>query len=435
LINKLKVLSQHQGFIKYFKNTSWLMGEKILRMGVGLFVGIWVARYLGPEQFGLLSYAQSFVLLFTAIATLGLDGIVVRELVKYPENRGSLLGTAFGLKLTGAIMILPVLAVAVQLTSNDNYTNLLVFIIASATIFQSFNVIDFYCQATVQSKYVALANAAILAISSVIKIALLLNEAPLIAFAAMVVFDSIVLSCGLIYFYFNQLKLKVVDLNFSQTIAIELLRDSWPLILSGLAVSVYMKIDQVMIKEMIDLEAVGQYAAAVRISEAWYFIPTIIAGSIFPAIINAKKVAEKTYYTRLQYLYDLMVWMTIPVMLAITICGDWIIMALYGDQFEKAGSVLVIHIWASVFVFLGAASGKWLLIENCQLLAFSRTFYGLICNIILNILFIPKHGIEGAAIATLVSYSVAGFFADLFNKKTRKTFFMKLRTLSILRLK
>ncbi|HDY85387.1 MAG TPA: flippase, partial [Methylophaga sp.] len=144
--------------MRYFQNTSWLMGEKILRMSVGLFVGIWVARYLGPEQFGLLSYAQSFVFLFTVIATLGLDGIVVRELVKDKTQRDVLLGTAFGLKLIGAFLILPILAIAVQLTSNDNYTNLLVFIIASATIFQSFNVIDFYYQSKVLSKYVALAN-------------------------------------------------------------------------------------------------------------------------------------------------------------------------------------------------------------------------------------------------------------------------------------
>jgi O-antigen/teichoic acid export membrane protein len=123
-------------------------------MSVGLFVGIWVARYLGPEQFGLLSYAQSFVFLFTAIATLGLDGIVVRELVKDESRREELLGTAFGLKFIGAILILPVLWLAVQLTSNDTYTNLLVFIIASATVFQSFNVIDFYYQAKVKSKYV-----------------------------------------------------------------------------------------------------------------------------------------------------------------------------------------------------------------------------------------------------------------------------------------
>ena len=126
-MQRLKALKSHQGFMKYFKNTSWLFGEKILRMVVGLFVGIWVARYLGPEQFGLFSYAQSFVGLFTAIATLGLDGIVVRELVKDESRRDELMGTAFWLKILGALGVLIVLAIAVNFTSNDSYTNSLVF--------------------------------------------------------------------------------------------------------------------------------------------------------------------------------------------------------------------------------------------------------------------------------------------------------------------
>ena len=142
LTSKIQNLQQHSGFMKYFKNTSWLFAEKILRMFVGLFVGIWVARYLGPEQFGLFSYAQSFVGLFTAIATLGLDGIVIRELVKDESRRDELIGTAFWLKLIGAFGVLLVLAVAVNFTSNDSYTNTLVFIIASATVFQAFNVVD-----------------------------------------------------------------------------------------------------------------------------------------------------------------------------------------------------------------------------------------------------------------------------------------------------
>ena len=156
--NKLKTLRQHQGFMRYFKNTSWLMGEKVLRMFVGLFVGIWVARYLGPEQFGLFSYAQSFVGLFVAFATLGLDGIIVRELVKDPNKRDALLGTAFRLKLIGALLVLIALAFAVKLSHQDTITTLLIFIVASATVFQSFNIIDFYFQANVLSKYTVYAN-------------------------------------------------------------------------------------------------------------------------------------------------------------------------------------------------------------------------------------------------------------------------------------
>jgi O-antigen/teichoic acid export membrane protein len=432
LINKLKALIQHQGFIKYFKNTSWLMGERILRMGVGLFVGVWVARYLGPEQFGLLSYAQSLVFLFTAIATLGLDGIVVRELVKYPEKRSILLGTAFGLKLSGAILILPILAVAVQLTSNDNYTNLLVFIIASATIFQSFNVIDFYCQATVQSKYVALANAATLAISSVIKVALLLNESPLIAFAAMIVFDSVVLSSGLIFFYFKQLKFKLIDLKYSRTIAVELLRDSWPLILSGLVISVYMKIDQIMIKEILGNEAVGQYAAAVKISEVWYFIPVVIASSLFPAIINSKKKNEHSYHARLQNLYDLMVMLSLTIAIPMTFIGSWLVKSLFGMEYSEAASVLLIHIWASIFVFLGVPTSKWFVLEGMQKYSFYRAIFAVAVNVLLNAILIPYNGVIGAAIATLASTVLASYIFNGVFQELRQNFIMQTKAIFFL---
>jgi len=423
MIAKLKALRQHQGFMRYFQNTSWLMGEKVLRMGVGLFVGIWVARYLGPEQFGLLSYAQSFVFLFTAIATLGLDGIVVRELVKDESQRDVLLGTAFGLKIIGAILILPVLAIAVQLTNNDDYTNLLVFIIASATIFQSFNVIDFYYQSKVLSKYVALANSVSFGFSSLIKISLLVSHAPLIAFALIIVVDAFILALGFIYYYKKISQLKLFNWCFKWAMAKSLLKDSWPLILSGLVVSVYMKIDQVMIKEMLNTEAVGQYAAAVRLSEAWYFIPMAMANSLFPAIINAKKISEKLYYTRLQRLYTLMVWLAMVIALPMTFLSDWLVIFLYGKDYAQSGNVLMIHVWASVFVFLGVASGKWLLTENLQRNYMINTVIGALVNIVLNYFLIEIIGIQGAAWATLISYFFAAYFCLFIFEKTRINFF------------
>nr|WP_290443804.1 flippase [Halomonas sp. Mc5H-6] len=421
---KVQSLKEHGGFRRYAANTSWMMCEKILRMFVGLFVGIWVARYLGPEQFGLLSYAQSFVFLFTAIATLGLDGIVVRELVKDQSRRDELLGTAFGLKFIGAFLILPVLWLAVQITSNDSYTNLLVFIIASATIFQSFNVIDFYYQARVKSKYVALANGVALGTSSAIKIALILNEAPLIAFAIMVTFDAFILSLGLIFFYITSSRKRLLGWKFSAVTAKQLLKDSWPLILSGLVISVYMKIDQVMIKEMLNADAVGQYAAAVRLSEAWYFIPMVIANSLFPAVINAKKNSEELYLQRLQRLYTLMVWIAIGIALPMTFLSDWLITLLYGLEYQKTAGVLMMHVWAGLFVFLGVASGKWLLNENLQLYSMFNTSVGAIANVGLNLFFISYFGVYGAAVATLISYGVAAYFMLFVWRRTRENFYL-----------
>lgn len=428
MITKIKSLKNNQGFMKYFKNTSWLFGEKILRMIVGLFVGIWVARYLGPEQFGLFSYAQSFVGLFTAIATLGLDGIVVRELVKDGNRRDELIGTAFWLKLIGAFAVLTVLAIAINFTSNDSFTNTLVFIIASATIFQSFNVIDFYFQSKVLSRYVVFANVISLLISSVVKVVLLLNEAPLIAFAWVIFFDSFVLACGFIYFYLKHSTFKMKHLTFKKETAVALLKDSWPLILSGMVVAVYMKIDQVMIKEMMNVEAVGQYAAAVRLSEIWYFIPLAIVSSLFPAIINAKKQSEELYYTRLQKLYDFMVWMAIAIALPMTFLSDLIVDLLYGGQYNQAGSVLMIHIWTGVFVFLGLAFGRYLTTENLTKKSFYRTLLGAVLNVILNYILIPIYGINGAAIATLLGQFIANYVYDFFDKDLHHQ--LKMKTMS-----
>jgi O-antigen/teichoic acid export membrane protein len=422
LRSKFQSLISHQGLRRYGANTSWMLGEKILRMSVGLFVGIWVARYLGPEQFGLLSYAQSFVFLFTAIATLGLDGIVVRELVKDESRREELLGTAFGLKFIGAILILPVLWLAVQLTSNDTYTNLLVFIIASATVFQSFNVIDFYYQAKVKSKYVALANTLALGVSSAIKIILILTEAPLMAFAAMVTFDAFILSLGLVFFYKVSSRHRLFSWKFRVSTAKRLLKDSWPLILSGLVISVYMKIDQVMIKEMLNSDAVGQYAAAVRLSEAWYFIPMVIANSVFPAIINAKKVSNQLYLQRLQRLYTLMIWMAIGIALPMTFLSNWLTTLLYGQEYQEAGPVLMVHIWASVFVSVGVASSKWMLSENFQFYSMCNTSIGAAVNITLNWLLIKWYGVSGAALATLISYGIAAYLMLFVWHRTRSNF-------------
>jgi len=426
--SKLESLKNHHGFRRYAANTSWMMGEKILRMFVGLFVGVWVARYLGPEQFGLLSYAQSFVFLFTTIATLGLDGIVVRELVKDESRRDELLGTAFGLKLIGAMFILPSLWLAVQLTSNDAHTNLLVFIIASATIFQSFNVIDFYYQSKVQSKYVAWANSLVLGASSAIKIALILNEAPLMAFAIMVAFDALVLAAGLVFFYKASSLQKLSDWSFKINMAKKLLKGSWPLILSGLVISIYMKIDQVMIKEMMNTSAVGQYAAAVRLSVAWYFIPVVVANSLFPSILNAKQSNQKLYRDRLKRLYSLMVWMAIGVAIPLTFLNEWIIELVYGEAYRLAAKVLMVHVWAGIFVFLGVAFGRYLIAENMTKKAFYRTATGAVANVVLNFLMIPAFGILGAAVATLVAQLIANLLYDLFDGQLRSQFIFKIRS-------
>jgi len=416
--------------MKYFKNTSWLFAEKILRMVVGLFVGIWIARYLGPEQFGLLSYAQSFIMLFTAIATLGLDGIIVRELIKDETRRDSLLGTAFVLKLMGSIFIFAILAIAIQLTNNDQYTNLLVFIIASAMIFQSFNVIDFYYQSKVLSKYVALANSISLGVSSLIKIVLLVNHASLIFFALMIVFDSLVLAIGLVYFYKKSSHLKLFRWSFDRQLAKSLLKDSWPLILGSISASVYIQIDQIMVKEIMGNESAGYYAASTKLTDLWLFITVLITKSLLPSIISAKKKSRKLFIYRMQYLYNLLMKISVIIIILISILATNIVELLYGEEYLNVIPVLTIYIWSISFVYLSNASTSYFLAENMKFHASMRLFLGALINIMLNMIWIESYGLIGAAYATLVSYSFSSYFYNALFKGTIINF--KMQTIAIL---
>jgi len=412
------------GFKRYFANTSWLMGHRVLSMVVALFVGVYVARYLGPERFGLLSYAGSFAGLFAALATLGLDGIMVRELVKAPERRNELLGTAFWLKAGGAILMWLCIAAAIPFTNNDTQTNILIAIIAFAVIFQAFNVIDFNYQAEVKSKFVVYAHLVQLVVSSITKLIFVWIAAPLVWFACVFLLDAVVHAVGLTAMYLKKTG-RVWHWKLRWETTKQLLKDSWPLILSGMVISIYMKIDQVMIKEMLGADQVGYYAAAVRLSEAWYFVPMAITSSVFPAIINAKKQSEKLYYKRLQKLYDLMVWLAVAIALPTTFLAPWLIKFLYGEAFLPAAWVLSIHIWAGVFVFLGCANGRWIIAENIHQIATIRSTAGAMVNVALNIVLIPKYGVNGAAIATFISVSVASHLAFLFINKARRAFIMQ----------
>jgi len=429
LNDKVKKMKLSAGFKKYFVNTSWLFFERIIGMVVTLFVGVYVARYLGPANFGLLSYAGSFVGLFAGIATLGLDGIVVRELVRDEKKRDELLGTTFVLKIIGSILVLIIIVIAVRFTNNDNFTNLLIFIIIIGTIFQSFNVINFYFHSKVLSKYTVYAQIFSSIICSAIKLVLIYFNMSLIYFVIVSLLQSIILALGLIVMYVRQ-KSSLFNWSLNFSLAKNLLKDSWPLMLSGIAISIYMKIDQVMIKNMLDTKAVGNYAVAVRLSEVWYFIPMAITGSLFPAIVNAKKISEKLYYERLQKLYTLMTWLAIGIAVPMTFLANDIIRILFGIQYQSAAGVLQIYVWAGVFVFLGVASSQYLLAENYTKISFLRTFIGAVVNVILNIILISKYGINGAAMATVISYFVATFFI-LFIPKTSNQVVLMLKSINL----
>nr|WP_293295433.1 flippase [Allomuricauda sp.] len=429
MIAKLKtLLSKNSGFARYLKNTSWLMGEKVLRLLIALSVGVWVTRYLGPEQFGILSYAQSFVGIFAALSSLGLNDIIIRELVKNQDNRNLILGSSFGLQTLGSTIIMLILIISIYYNDNEPLTNKIIIILGLLTFINSFNVIASYFHSQVKSKFYAIAGLVGVIISALLKVYLILGNYSLIYFVYVLAFDVIFLVTGLIWFYKKSGE-SLLKWKFSWKMAKELLKDAWPLILSGIIVSIYMKIDQVMIQEYLGNSEVGQYSAAVRLSEAWYFIPTIICSSLFPAIINAKLKDDTLYKDRLQRLYNLMVVLGVVIILPVLTLSDWMINLLYGEAFQRSAGVLNIHILGSVFVFLGVANQKWFISENYQAYNIICLGMGMVANIALNVIMIPRMGIMGAAYATLISQFVASVLAPVFFNKTRNSFYMMLRAL------
>ena len=425
-------IAHRPNLVKIVDNIGWLFFDKILRMGVGLFVGVWVARYLGPEQFGLLSFATAFIGLFGAISTLGLQGIVVRDIVRDPGGKEETLGTAAVLQFLGGLIAYGLIITAIfWLRSDDALAKAIVAILGSMMLFRASEVAIYWFESQVLSKYTVWVQNGVFLVFATVKVGLILQNASLIAFAWAMMAEALVAALLILLMLgLRGPRLSRLTASFKRTKT--LLADSWPLLLSGIAVMIYMKIDQIMLGQMIGDEAVGIYSAAVRVSEVWYFVPTAIVASVFPAILEAKKRSEKQYYDRLQRLYDLMVWLAIAVALPMTFLSTAIVSLLFGDAYAQAGSVLAIHIWAAVFVFLGVASGKWFLAENRQNLSLQRTVSGMIANVMLNFFLIPQFGIFGAATATVLAQFCAAMLYDLIQKETRPMFSMKISTINII---
>lgn len=430
----LRRIAHRPNLVKVVDNIGWLFFDKILRMGVGLFLGVWIARYLGPEQFGLLNFALAFTGLFGAIATLGLQGIVVRDIVRDSDSARLTLGTAALLQLVGGLLsFLLILGAIAYLRPDDTLARSIVAILGSMMLLKASDIAVYWFESQVRSKYTVWVQNSVFLVFAAIKVLLILQEASLTAFVWTMLAEAAVVSL-LLLIVLGLRGPALTSLRASVPRAKTLLRDSWPLILSAIAISVYMKIDQIMLGQMIGDEAVGIYSAAVKISEVWYFIPMAIVASVFPSILEAKKHSEAQYYARLQKLYDLMVVISISVALPMTFLATPLVGLLFGEAYLGAGVVLAIHIWASVFVFLGAASSQWFLAENRQVLSLQRTALGAIANVGLNMWLIPLYGSVGAAIATIVSQAIAAWLFDLLQSITRPMFFMKLASMNPLRI-
>jgi O-antigen/teichoic acid export membrane protein len=420
-----------QALEKYFKNTGMSFVGKVGSLLIKMLVGIVVARYLSKDKLGIITGGITYIYLFSALATLGLDQFIVKELHQFPKNRDRILGTAFWMKVLGGVACIPIIWLCYQFYPAKGTPYLYVLIFSVIGIVQSLNVIDSYFQSQVQSKYIMQVQVTGNLLSAAIKLVLIYLRMPLIAFVYAYSLDFVLLAVGY-YFTYQRKGRNVFNWSYNGELAKKLLQHSWPLIISGIMVSLYMKIDQLMIQNISGTKEAGAYATVASLSEAWNFIPTVIVTTLFPAILNARRDDIARYKKRIQNLYDLMVYLSLPAAIVITFASP-LIYQLYTPEYAYAAPVLSVHIWSGVFVFLGAANSQYLIAEGYVKLTFWRTGFGAIVNIVLNLILIPKMGMMGAAIATLIAYASSAFFV-LFIPKVSRQGVMMLKSLFLISL-
>ena len=410
---------------KILANSGWLFADKIVRMGMGLLVGAWVARYLGPEQFGLWSIAIALVSLVASISGLGLSELLVRDLVEASTTRPKLLGTAFLLKCgAGAAALIVAMLLAQHAKAASPLFLTIVLLTAISSFFQAFDVIELHFQSLLRSRFPVIARSFAFMAASSLKIVFILQTRPLIYFVWTAVIETL-LGVGMLLFFYLRASQQIRQWSWDYALARKLLGNSWPLILSSLVIMVYMRIDQVMLGQMLGTKAVGEFSAAVRLSEFWYFIPVAITSSFFPSIVQLRTQNPRAYLQRLQSVLDLVTLAGLAIALLTTVAAPVIIRVLYGEQYHEAAQVLALHIWAGVFVFLGVAGSHWFIVENLQKFSFYRALSGAVINVLLNVALIPRFGPAGSALATLVSQGVASYLANAVSRQTSPLFRMQ----------
>ena len=417
----LHKLRTDAGVRRYALNTGLLLGARGVQMILALVIGALMARYLGPAQYGIYNYVISFTGLFVAISMLGVGTIMVKDMLDKPETTYTVMGTGLWLRLAGSLLAI-LLVMLTGWFSEDSAEIRWFFVIASLPpIIKSFEVLTYYFQAKVLSKYSVIAQMTALCIVSALKVVFIQTGMGLDWFFYVMLLDATIITLITLVEY-RMLKQEILHWKYDAAYAKQLLRASWPLIFSGFMVTIYLKIDQVMINTMLDETATGLYAAAVKLSEAWVSIPWIIGASLYPALVNAFKEDSERFSNRITQTYILQISVAMAIVVPVVLLAKPVTLFIFGEAYAASAVALQLHIGSLLFIFLGSVANRWLIIEGIQKYWMINSVIGAISNILLNLILIPAMGINGAALATLLSYAFAYHFAYAIPPTTRKVF-------------
>ena len=409
------------------QNSGWLIAERLVRMGIVFFISVWMARYLGPSGFGALSYALSLVTIVQSVATMGMRPVVVAELADEPERESETLGTALSLQLGMSLLSTALLLGLLAGLSGDGESLLLVAVLSLGLPLNALTVIELAFQSRLKSNYAFVARTLGLGAASVTRLVLLLLHAPVVGFAAAGAIELGLTGIAFAVMY-QRTHGGLFGLRYRWHEARVLLKASWPLMAAGLAAVAYLKIDQVMLQQIRGSAEVGVYAVAARLSEIWYFIPVALASSLLPMLV-ARRDDDEAYHRTIQRSLNVAGWLGIGLAVGITVIAGPLISILYTDAYSPTAAILRVHVWAAPFVFMGAIVGRALVAENRTHFELARNVAGAVVNVALNLVLIPRLGGMGAAIATVVSYATASYFACLVIPPLRPHFWRMTRAL------
>lgn len=427
-----KIFKDAEVLLPVIHNSAWLFLDKFLRLGLGVIIGAWVARYLGPAQYGELAFVIAYIAIFQAIANLGLDGIVVRDISQHKSRAHTLLGTTFVLRLGVGILcwVGAVLAMAWANGLHDLSVKLTI-LVGSILVLQAADTVDLWFQSQSQSKRTTIAKFSAYLVSNGIKVVLILIKAPIEAFAVVIALEGIIAAIGLSVAY----KKFPCDNKWGEVrnLAFDLIKESWPFIIGGVSIMVYMRVDQIMIKEMLGVRQLGIYAAVLPLATLWQVIPVVLNLSLAPYIARKKIESEAAYWWALERIfkaYSFIGWLIcIPTLLF----GGWAIQLLYGADYQEGAMVLSIYVFTNLFINMGMAQGLWMLNERKPLISLFNTLVGAIVCIAGNYFIIPLFGISGVAFVAVLSQLSSTVLTNIIF--SRRIFFMQINSLITPRLK
>ncbi len=418
LVSIFQRFASHRGFRKYFKNTSWILGGQAFRMGIGLVVSVAIARHLGPEDFGLFNFVQAVLALMSPVAILGLNHVLRRETVEEPENRDELLGTWYGLTLASSLALFVGAVVIAGVSELPRREFDLYLTICAVVLLQPLSCIPIWFFSQVRAQLSVLAVSLTLLLMAAVRLLLIYLGAELRWFALALLVEMVAVAFVQACFYLKHYASPTLW-RFSRERARRFLRNSWPLIITGLAMALNQKVDQLVLGSLIGKSELGDYASAVRICLIWSFAPGMLATSLFTAIIHAKQRGEDIYRRRLQYYFDLNAALGLAIALPLSLLAPWIIDLLYGDQFAGAAPILSVYAWGTVFAFLMVARMQCIVAENLMRFSMVSMVLGALVNLVLNFALVPHFAGVGAAWASVLSLAFVVFGTTLGWRRTR----------------